>query len=69
MVLSTGKQALLLAGNWNLMRYAIRQDITYKILTEASLTDDSGKVLLNLAQQDCCAIRPSCALAGRCRSR
>ena len=39
------------------MRYAIRQDITYKILTEASLTDDSGKVLLNLAQQDCCAIR------------
>ena len=52
-----GKQALLLAGNWNLMRYAIRQDITYKILTEASLTDDSGKVLLNLAQQDCCAIR------------
>lgn len=52
-----GTKALLLAGNWNYMRYAIRQDITYKLLTEASLTDDTGKVVLNLAQQDCVALR------------
>lgn len=52
-----GKEALLLAGNWRYMRYAIRQDMTYKILTEAALTDSDGKVLLNLAQQDCVALR------------
>lgn len=52
-----GTKALLLAGNWRYMRYAIRQDITYKILTEASLTDETGKVTLNLAQQDCVALR------------
>lgn len=52
-----GTKALLLAGNFNYMRYAIRQDITYKILDQASITDESGKVVLNLAQQDCVALR------------
>ena len=52
-----GNQALLLAGNFNYMRYAIRQDITYKILDLASITDETGKVVLNLAQQDCVALR------------
>lgn len=52
-----GSKALLLAGNFNYMRYAIRQDITYKILDQASITDESGKVVLNLAQQDCVALR------------
>lgn len=52
-----GNQALLLAGNFNYMRYAIRQDITYKILDQASITDETGKVVLNLAQQDCVALR------------
>ena len=48
---------LLLAGNFDCVRYALRQDLTYKILTEASLTDADGKVILNLAQQDCVALR------------
>lgn len=50
-------QALLLAGDFSLARYAIRQDITYKLLTEAPITDATGKVILNLAQQDCVALR------------
>lgn len=49
--------ALLLAGDFRMAKYAIRQDITYKILTESIISDSDGKVLLNLAQQDCVALR------------
>ena len=50
-------EALLLAGNFSYVRYAIRQDITFKILDQATISDDTGKVILNLAQQDCVALR------------
>ena len=50
-------EALLLCGDFRLARYAIRQDITYKFLDQAVITDDEGKVILNLAQQDCVALR------------
>lgn len=50
-------EALLLAGDFRFARYAIRQDITYKVLTEAVISDGSGNVILNLAQQDCVALR------------
>jgi len=49
--------ALLLAGDFRMAKYAIRQDITYKILSEGVISDAKGKVLLNLAQQDCVALR------------
>lgn len=49
--------ALLLAGDFSLARYAIRQDITYKILDQAVITNADGEVVLNLAQQDCVALR------------
>jgi hypothetical protein len=35
----------------------VRQDLTYKILTEATLTDGAGKVTLSLAEQDAVALR------------
>ncbi len=35
----------------------MRQDISYKILTEAVISDADGKVILNLAQQDAVAMR------------
>lgn len=50
-------QALLLAGDFSLARYAMRQEITYRLLTEATISDATGKVILNLAQQDCVALR------------
>lgn len=50
-------QALLLAGDFRFARYAIRQDITYKLFTEGVVSDGSGDVVLNLMQQDCAALR------------
>jgi HK97 family phage major capsid protein len=35
----------------------IRQDITFKVFTEGVISDDQGKVVLNLMQQDSAAIR------------
>jgi HK97 family phage major capsid protein len=49
--------ALMFAGDWSQSMVAIRQDITYKILTEAVITDAEGAVIYNLAQQDMVALR------------
>lgn len=49
--------AKLITGDFNNLVYAIRQDITYKVLDQATITDASGKVLYNLAQQDMVALR------------
>lgn len=48
---------LLMAGDFSLVRYAMRQDITYKLLSEATITDASGNVVYNLAQMDMVALR------------
>ncbi|MBR1606840.1 MAG: phage major capsid protein [Clostridia bacterium] len=50
-------QALLIGGDWSRAVWAIRKDITTKLLTEAVITDSEGKVLINLAQQDAVALR------------
>lgn len=49
--------ASLLAADWSNFVVGIRQDITYKLLDQAVITDDDGKVILNLAQQDSVAMR------------
>ena len=49
--------AKFLVGDFRQAVYSIRQDITYKIITEGVISDDDGKVILNLAQQDCVALR------------
>ena len=50
-------QALLVGGDWNQAVWAIRTDITTKLITEGVISDANGKVLINLAQQDSVALR------------
>ena len=48
----------LVAGDFSQAVYAIRQDVTYKVLTEAVIQDPSdGSILYNLAQDDMVALR------------
>ena len=51
-------KSTLIAGDFSQAVYAIRQDITYKVLTEAIIQDpSSGDILYNLAQDDMVALR------------
>ena len=50
--------ATLIAGDFNQAVYAIRQDVDYKVLSEAVIQDPSdGSILYNLAQEDMVALR------------
>ena len=49
--------ALQISGDFKQVIYAMRQDITWKILDQAVITDDSNNIILNLAQQDMVALR------------
>ncbi len=49
--------ATLIAGDRRAAIIGIRQDVTYKILTEATLTDGAGNVTFSLAEQDMIALR------------
>lgn len=51
-------KSVLVAGDFSQAVYSIRQDITYKVLTEAIIQDPSdGSILYNLAQDDMVALR------------
>ena len=49
---------LMIAGDFSQLVYSIRQDVTYKILTEATIVDPTSReVVYSLAQQDMVALR------------
>ena len=50
-------QALMLTGDWQQAVYAMRQDVTFNIYDTGVISDENGKVLVNLMQQDSKAIR------------
>ena len=56
-------EAALLSGDFSQLVYSIRKDISFKILTEAVISDADGKIILNLAQQDSVAMRVVMRLA------
>lgn len=46
----------LIAGEWNQLVYALRQDINFEVFTEGVVQDKSGKIVFNLMQQRMAAI-------------
>lgn len=48
---------LLIAGDWDKLVYAIRQDMTVTKTNTGVITDADGKVIYNLYQQDMTALR------------
>ncbi len=47
----------IIGGDWTKLICAIRQDLTFKVFEEGVISDDEGKVLLNLMQQDSKVLR------------
>jgi HK97 family phage major capsid protein len=55
--------AVMLMGDFSKAIIGIRQDISFQMFTEGVISDDSGKVILNLMQQDAVAMRMTMRLA------
>lgn len=51
------RSAYLLAGSFESACYALRQDITFRVFDQGTITDGDGKVALSLMENDCVALR------------
>ena len=49
--------ALQISGDWSQLVYAIRQDLTWKVIDQGVITDNAGQIIYNLPQQDMVALR------------
>lgn len=49
--------ATLIAGDWSKAIIGLRKDITMKLFTEGVVSDETGKVVVNLMQNDSVALR------------
>jgi hypothetical protein len=49
--------ALAVLGDYSMAVVGVRQDLTYKLLDQAVITDDTGVIVYNLPQQDMLALR------------
>lgn len=45
-------RSLLISGDWDQLRWAVRQDVTFEIFDQGIISDDSGVVVFNAMQQD-----------------
>ena len=50
-------EALLIAGQWSQLVFAIRQDITFTVHRDGVIQDAAGNIIYNLLQQDMAALR------------
>ena len=51
------EKAVMLAADWSKFIVGIRQDMTYQIFDQGVISDSTGKVIVNLMQQDMKALR------------
>jgi HK97 family phage major capsid protein len=54
--------SLMIAGAWNQLVYAMRQDISYEISTQAVIQDAQGAIVYNLFQQNMVALKATMRL-------
>lgn len=49
--------AQLLGADWSKFVIGVREDVSFRVFSEGVISDDDGKVILNLMQQDAKALR------------